>query len=161
GMRNRRRKREPERSTHKQSFLHLVAKRNTPLIQQAGSSTVIPLSVAIKHGQALSEKENRILVHEDGYYMVFGQIMYFNTGNPMGHIIQRRKFNVVGSESREVALFRCVQSMPKAQASNSCYTAGFIKLDQGDELELLIPDRPYADVSVNEDSTFFGALQLL
>lgn len=42
----------------------------------------------------------------------------------MGHIIIRRKKNVVGDELQNVTLFRCIQNMDQQFPYNTCYTAG-------------------------------------
>ncbi|KAK1148888.1 tumor necrosis factor ligand superfamily member 13B-like isoform X2 [Acipenser oxyrinchus oxyrinchus] len=86
------------------------------------------------------------------------QVLFLNPGiqEIMGYLIQRRRSNVVGTEQRYTNLLLCVQEMPKERSTNSCYTAGVVKLDQGDELELVIPDRPNAKISMDADSTFLA-----
>ncbi|KAG9327897.1 hypothetical protein JZ751_018394 [Albula glossodonta] len=77
----------------------------------------------------------------------------------MGHIIIRRKKNIVGDELQDVTLFRCIQNMNMQFPYNTCYTAGIVKLEEGDRVELLIP-RKSAHISLDGDSTFFGAIKL-
>ncbi|XP_055499374.1 tumor necrosis factor ligand superfamily member 13B-like [Leucoraja erinacea] len=89
------------------------------------------------------------------------QVLYQDNCMAMGHVVRRRKFNVSGNEQRIITLFRCIQNMPNNTASNTCFTAGIVKLEQGDQLELLLPARPNAQISMGRDSTFFGAIQLL
>ncbi|XP_078403701.1 uncharacterized protein LOC144683955 isoform X3 [Cetorhinus maximus] len=124
-------------------------------------STFIPWNVASKRGEALEAISNKIFVRENGYYTVYSQVLYYDNCMAMGHVVRRKKVNVVGNERRIMTLFRCIQNMPNDTASNTCFTAGIVKLDQGDELELLLPSRPNAHISMDKDSTFFGAIQLL
>ncbi|XP_043913627.1 tumor necrosis factor ligand superfamily member 13B-like [Protopterus annectens] len=143
-----------------QSFLQLVATDRKDLIWEEDSAT-IPWTVVFKGGTGVHAKENRIIVDRDGYYMVFGQVLYFNPDMPMGHLIRRMKSNVVGSDPKVTILFSCIQNMPEMHSNNSCFTAGVVKLDQGDVLDLVIVDRPEASISMDGDSTFFGIIQLL
>ncbi|XP_041050573.1 tumor necrosis factor ligand superfamily member 13B-like isoform X2 [Carcharodon carcharias] len=155
------RKRREIRSCEKQlSFLQLIpnAKRSITL---QDDSTFIPWNVASKRGEALEAISNKIVVRENGYYTVYSQVLYYDNCMAMGHVVRRKKINVVGNERRIMTLFRCIQNMPNNTASNTCFTAGIVKLDQGDELELLLPSRPNAHISMEKDSTFFGAIQLL
>ncbi|XP_067852792.1 tumor necrosis factor ligand superfamily member 13B-like [Heptranchias perlo] len=155
------RKRRTARSCEKQlSFLQLIPNAEGSIIQQGGS-TFIPWIVASQRGEALQTILNKIVVSEDGYYTVYSQVLYYDNCMAMGHVVRRRKSNVVGNERRIITLFRCIQNMPNSTASNTCFTAGIVKLDQGDELELLLPSRPNAHISMEQDSTFFGAIQLL
>lgn len=41
-----------------------------------GNITVIPWTVSAQRGNTISQRENRIVVQEDGYYLVFGQVLY-------------------------------------------------------------------------------------
>ncbi|XP_064182412.1 tumor necrosis factor ligand superfamily member 13B-like isoform X2 [Anguilla rostrata] len=122
--------------------------------------TVIPWTVSIQNGEAVSSKDNKIIVQQDGYYMVFSQVLFHNPEVVMGHLIRRRKSNVSGTEQRFTDLLRCLQEMPKNNCANSCYTAGIVKLEREDELELVILDRPQAQVAMEADSTFFGMIHL-
>nr|XP_046261986.1 tumor necrosis factor ligand superfamily member 13B-like isoform X1 [Scatophagus argus] len=169
------------------SFLQLTASTNEqPDIR--GNIAVIPWTVSAQRGNAISQKENRIVVQEDGYYLVFGQVLChcnssitksilhlicsnYSANVPlnsqvlfqspsivMGHIIQSRGFNTTGTTSRE--LLRCVQEMPDETPVSTCYTSGIVQLLQDDELDLVIPYRPQALISMDADSTFFGVIQL-
>ena len=42
----------------------------------------------------------------------------------MGHVVIRRKRNVVGDEPQYVILFRCIQNMNPVYPYNTCYTGG-------------------------------------
>lgn len=42
----------------------------------------------------------------------------------MGHVVIRRKRTVVGDESPDVILFRCIQNMNPVYPYNTCYTGG-------------------------------------
>nr|XP_046261989.1 tumor necrosis factor ligand superfamily member 13B-like isoform X3 [Scatophagus argus] len=135
------------------SFLQLTASTNEqPDIR--GNIAVIPWTVSAQRGNAISQKENRIVVQEDGYYLVLFQ----SPSIVMGHIIQSRGFNTTGTTSRE--LLRCVQEMPDETPVSTCYTSGIVQLLQDDELDLVIPYRPQALISMDADSTFFGVIQL-
>ncbi|KAG9340941.1 hypothetical protein JZ751_020134 [Albula glossodonta] len=94
--------------------------------------------------------------HKMGY-----QVLFHDPEIVMGHVIRRRKSNLSGTEPRFTDLLRCLQEMPKTHCANSCYTAGMVKLEREDELELVILCRPQAEVSMDADSTFFGIIQLL
>ncbi|TMS17615.1 Tumor necrosis factor ligand superfamily member 13B [Larimichthys crocea] len=139
------------------SFLQLTANSNKhPDIR--GNITVIPWTVSAQQGNAISQKENRIVVQEDGYYLVFGQVWFKSPGTVMGHIIRRWSSTKTGTASTE--FLRCLQEMSDESLENTCYTAGIVHLHQDDELELVIPDRPQALISMDADSTFFGVIQL-
>lgn len=45
------------------------------LLPPLGNITVIPWTVSVQQGNAISQKENKIVVQEDGYYLVFGQVL--------------------------------------------------------------------------------------
>nr|XP_055216740.1 tumor necrosis factor ligand superfamily member 13B isoform X1 [Gorilla gorilla gorilla] len=126
----------------------------------AGSYTFVPWLLSFKRGSALEEKENKILVRETGYFFIYGQVLYTDKTYAMGHLIQRKKVHVFGDELSLVTLFRCIQNMPETLPNNSCYSAGIAKLEEGDELQLAIP-RENAQISLDGDVTFFGALKLL
>lgn len=42
----------------------------------------------------------------------------------MGHVVIRRKRTVVGDESPDEILFRCIQNMNPVYPFNTCYTGG-------------------------------------
>ncbi|XP_046876798.1 tumor necrosis factor ligand superfamily member 13B-like isoform X4 [Hypomesus transpacificus] len=110
-----------------------------------------------QQGAAISSEGNKILIQQNGFYMVYGQVLFLSPGAIMGHIVRSS-----GSQTSQKSfdLLRCLQEMPQTNSANTCYTAGLVKLDQRDELELVIPDRPQAQVSMDADSTFFGIMQL-
>ncbi|XP_035017094.1 tumor necrosis factor ligand superfamily member 13B [Hippoglossus stenolepis] len=136
------------------TFLQLTANTNKqPDIR--GNMTVIPWTVSAQRGNAISQKENRIVVQEDGYYLVFGQVLFKSPSAVMGYIIRSWSSTKTSTE-----LLRCLQEMPDATPANTCHTAGIVQLHQDDELELVIPHRPQALVSMDADSTFFGVIQL-
>ncbi|XP_048835235.1 tumor necrosis factor ligand superfamily member 13B-like isoform X1 [Brienomyrus brachyistius] len=122
--------------------------------------TVLPWLTGLRRGTALEEKEDAILVKEEGFYFVYSQVFYMDTTFAMGHFIVRKKQNVVGDELKKVILFRCVQNMDPDFPYNTCYTGGIVKLEVGDRVELLIP-RKSANVSLDGDSTFLGAIKLV
>lgn len=121
--------------------------------------TAIPWQVGLKRGSALDEKQGTILVKEEGFFFIYSQVYYTDSTFAMGHLVIRIKKNVVGDESQHVVLFRCIQSMNRVNHFNTCYTGGIVKLDSGDRLELLIP-RTHANISLDGDSTFLGAIKL-
>ncbi|XP_041050576.1 tumor necrosis factor ligand superfamily member 13B-like isoform X4 [Carcharodon carcharias] len=141
--------------------LRSISRKRREIRSCENDSTFIPWNVASKRGEALEAISNKIVVRENGYYTVYSQVLYYDNCMAMGHVVRRKKINVVGNERRIMTLFRCIQNMPNNTASNTCFTAGIVKLDQGDELELLLPSRPNAHISMEKDSTFFGAIQLL
>ncbi|MBN3303530.1 TN13B factor, partial [Amia calva] len=122
--------------------------------------TAIPWLPGIKRGTALEEKNNTIVVKEAGYFFVYSQVYYRDKTFAMGHVIMRKKQQIVGDELQYVTLFRCIQNMDPVYPYNTCYTAGIVKLEEGDNIELLIP-RNEANVSMEGDSTFFGAIKLV
>ncbi|XP_042274958.1 tumor necrosis factor ligand superfamily member 13B-like isoform X2 [Thunnus maccoyii] len=135
------------------SFLQLTANTNKqPSIR--GNITEIPWTVSAQQGNAISANENRIVVQEDGYYLV----LFKSPSTVMGHVIRSWGSATSGRGSTE--LLRCLQEMPDGTAANTCYTAGIVQLHQDDELELVIPYRPQALISMDADSTFFGVIQL-
>ncbi|XP_031713987.1 tumor necrosis factor ligand superfamily member 13B-like isoform X1 [Anarrhichthys ocellatus] len=169
------------------SFLQLTANTDKqPDIR--GNITVIPWTVSAQQGNAISQKENRIIVQEDGYYLVFGQVwchcnssitklilhqicsnwsanvllnsqvLFRGPSTVMGHIIRSLGSTRTGTTSTE--LLRCLQEMPSETPANTCYTAGIVRLHQDDELELVIPYRPHALISMDAEFTFFGVIQL-
>lgn len=52
------------------------------------------------------------------------QVYYMDTTFAMGHVVIRRKRTVVGNESPDVILFRCIQNMNPVYPYNTCYTGG-------------------------------------
>lgn len=115
-----------------------------------GNIAVIPWTVSVQQGNAISQKENRIVVQEDGYYLVFGQVLchcnssitklilhlicsnysanvllnsqvlFTSPSTVMGHIIQSWDSMKTGTTE----LLRCLQEMPDEIPTNTCYTAG-------------------------------------
>lgn len=113
---------------------------------------MIPWTVSVQGGNAISQKENSIVVQEDGYYLVFGQVwchcnssitklilrlicsnfaanvllnsqVLFESSNTiMGHII--RSWGCTDSDTRSTELLRCLQEMPGETPANTCHTAG-------------------------------------
>ncbi|XP_041799991.1 tumor necrosis factor ligand superfamily member 13B-like isoform X2 [Chelmon rostratus] len=157
-MSSRRVKREQGSCRDPTSFLQLTANTNKQP-DTRGNITVIPWTVSAQQGNAISQKENRIVVQEDGYYLVFGQVLFTSPSTVMGHIIRRWGSMKTGRASTE--LLHCLQEMSDDESpDNTCYTAGIVQLHQDDELELVIPDRPRALICMDADSTFFGAVQL-
>lgn len=158
GHRNRRAFQGPE-ETVIQDCLQLIADSDTPTIRK-GSYTFVPWLLSFKRGNALEEKENKIVVKQTGYFFIYSQVLYTDTIFAMGHLIQRKKVHVFGDELSLVTLFRCIQNMPRTLPNNSCYSAGIARLEEGDEIQLAIP-RENAQISRDGDGTFFGALKLL
>ncbi|XP_044072926.1 tumor necrosis factor ligand superfamily member 13B isoform X2 [Siniperca chuatsi] len=119
----------------------------------------IPWQAGLRRGSALEADGDSMLVREEGFYFVYSQVYYMDSTFAMGHVVIRRKRNVVGDEPQYVILFRCIQNMNPVHPYNTCYTGGIVKLEVGDHLELLIP-RSTANVSMDGDSTFLGAVKL-
>uniref|UniRef100_A0A3P8RLJ7 TNF superfamily member 13b n=1 Tax=Amphiprion percula TaxID=161767 RepID=A0A3P8RLJ7_AMPPE len=145
-----------------QPCLQLLANSSRKTFRKEISSelyTGIPWQTGLKRGSALEEDNDRILVREEGFYFVYSQVYYMDSTFAMGHVVIRWKRNIVGDELSFVFLFRCIQTMNPEYAFNTCYTGGIVKLEVGDYLELLIP-RPAANVSLDGDSTFLGAVKL-
>ena len=44
-----------------------------------GNVTVIPWTIAAQRGPALATLNNKIIVQEDSYFMVYGQVLYETT----------------------------------------------------------------------------------
>ncbi|KAG7463407.1 hypothetical protein MATL_G00176200 [Megalops atlanticus] len=139
--------------------LEPVLSRDTPKTRQDGHTSV-PLRVTLLRGTALQEEDSTILVREGGFYFVYSQVYYTDKTFAMGHIILQKKRNVAADDLQEVPLFRCIQDMNQNLPHNTCYTAGVVRLQAGDKVELLIP-RQSASVSLDTDSTFFGAFKML
>uniref|UniRef100_A0A3P8T2V4 THD domain-containing protein n=1 Tax=Amphiprion percula TaxID=161767 RepID=A0A3P8T2V4_AMPPE len=114
-------------------------------------------SLALK-GSTISQKENRIVVQEDGYYLVFGQVLFESPSTVMAHVIRSWSSSEAGKKSTQ--LLCCMREMSDKTYGNTCYSSGTVYLLQGDELELVIPDRPGVLISTDTESTFFGVIQL-
>ena len=52
----------------------LTFKISSSLALCTDNVTVIPWTVSIQNGEAISSKDNKIIVQQDGYYMVFSQV---------------------------------------------------------------------------------------
>ncbi|XP_071991655.1 tumor necrosis factor ligand superfamily member 13B isoform X3 [Engystomops pustulosus] len=125
-----------------------------------GDNTIIPWILSLKHGTSIEESQNKMLIKESGLFFIYGQVWYRDKVFTMGHAIQRKKIHIVGDDPSVVTLFTCIQNMPESSPNNSCFTAGIAKLDEGDEIQLIIR-RNNANISLNGHSTFFGAIKLL
>ncbi|XP_036425099.1 tumor necrosis factor ligand superfamily member 13B-like isoform X2 [Colossoma macropomum] len=141
------------------SFLQLAAKGDEKP-QLRGNVTVIPWTIAAQRGPALATLNNKIIVQEDSYFMVYGQVLFLNPSEVMGHVITRKTSSVAGKEQTITSLFHCLQEMPEDDPVNTCYTAGIARLGCQDELELVVPFRPDAQIAMDTESTFFGIIQL-
>ncbi|XP_038674967.1 tumor necrosis factor ligand superfamily member 13B-like isoform X1 [Scyliorhinus canicula] len=135
-------------------------KRRPVSNQSSKQETTVPWILSLKKGNALDKKDNKILVNEAGFFLVYSQVWYKDNTFTMGHFIKRIKASSVGSELRTVILFRCIQNMSACCPNDTCFTAGIAKLEVGDELELVIP-RTQAQIALKGDGTFFGAMKLL
>uniref|UniRef100_A0A8C5LLT1 TNF superfamily member 13b n=1 Tax=Leptobrachium leishanense TaxID=445787 RepID=A0A8C5LLT1_9ANUR len=140
------------------SFLQLIADKDSK-IEDEDDSSIIPWLLSLKQGTAFEKKKNTILIKEAGFFFIYGQVWYIDELFAMGHLIQRKKAIRVGDDPSLITLFRCIQNMPQHLPNNSCFTAGIAKLEEGDELKLVIP-RSRAKLSLNGDGTFFGAIRL-
>lgn len=117
-----------------------------------GNITVIPWTVSAQRGNTISQRENRIIVQEDGYYLVFGQVLchskwsvtklilhmiyskysanvllnsqvlFQSQSTVMGHVIQ--SWSSTEGETRPTELLRCLQDITEGAYDNTCYTAG-------------------------------------
>ncbi|XP_017568863.1 tumor necrosis factor ligand superfamily member 13B-like isoform X3 [Pygocentrus nattereri] len=141
------------------SFLKLVAKGDEKP-QLRGNVTVIPWTIAAQRGPALATLNNKVIVQEDSYFVVYGQVLFLNPSEVMGHVITRKTSSVAGMEQTITSLFHCLQEMPENNPVNTCYTAGIARLGCQDELELVVPFRPDAQIAMDTESTFFGIIQL-
>ncbi|XP_023124553.2 tumor necrosis factor ligand superfamily member 13B-like isoform X2 [Amphiprion ocellaris] len=154
---SRRVKREQNSCRVPTSFLQLRPNTNKqPDIR--GNITVIPWTVSAQKGSTISQKENRIVVQEDGYYLVFGQVLFESPSTVMAHVIRSWSSSEAGKKSTQ--LLCCMREMSDKTYGNTCYSSGTVYLLQDDELELVIPDRPGALISTDTESTFFGVIQL-
>ncbi|XP_045563732.1 tumor necrosis factor ligand superfamily member 13B [Salmo salar] len=150
-------------NTVSQPCLQMLADSNRETFQKEFSlepHTGIPLQEGLRRGSALEAESDSILVREEGYYFVYSQVYYMDRIFAMGHVVNRKKRNVVGDEAQHVTLFRCIQDMNPVYPYNTCYTGGIVKLEVGDSVELLIP-RSTANISLNGDFTFLGAFRLV
>uniref|UniRef100_A0A4W6DGE0 THD domain-containing protein n=1 Tax=Lates calcarifer TaxID=8187 RepID=A0A4W6DGE0_LATCA len=120
-MSSRRVKREQGSCRGPTSFLQLTANTNKqPDIR--GNIAVIPWTVSAQQGNAISQRENRIVVQEDGYYLVFGQVLFKSPSTVMGYII--RSWGSTNAET-STDLLHCLQEMPEqTNPANTCYAAG-------------------------------------
>ncbi|XP_041662917.1 tumor necrosis factor ligand superfamily member 13B [Cheilinus undulatus] len=146
-----------------QPCLQLLANHDRKTFSKEFTSelhTGIPWQTGLRRGTALEADGDSLLVREEGFYFVYSQVFYTDDYFAMGHVLIRRKRNVVGNEPQYVVLFRCIQNMNPDYPFNTCYTGGIVKLDVGDHLELLIP-RSTANVSLGGDDTFMGAIKLV
>lgn len=163
-LRKRRAASEAQRSAPaSQPCLQMLAdsKRQTfPKEFDSAQHTGIPWQPGLSRGSALEVENNSMVVKEEGFYFVYSQVYYMDNTFAMGHVVIRRKRNIVGDEPQYVILFRCIQNMDPVYPYNTCYTGGVVKLEAGDQVELLIP-RFTANVSLDGDSTFLGAVKLV
>ncbi|KAI1885345.1 hypothetical protein AGOR_G00219180 [Albula goreensis] len=148
----------PKSQQELQPCLQMIADSRRGTTQRDGN-TLLPWQAGLRRGTALQEVENTILITEGGFYFVYSQVFYTDKTYAMGHVVLQRKHNVVGDDAEEVSLFRCIQSMNREFPHNTCYTGGIVRLEAGDRVELLIP-RLLANVSLDGDATFFGAVRL-
>ncbi|XP_037345557.1 tumor necrosis factor ligand superfamily member 13B [Pungitius pungitius] len=145
-----------------QPCLQLLANNSRKTFRKEYNSephTGIPWQAGLRRGSALEPDGDSMLVREEGFYFVYSQVYYMDSTFAMGHVVIRRKGNVVGDEPQYVILFRCIQNMNPIHPYNTCYTGGIVKLEVGDHVELLIP-RSTANVSLYGDTTFLGAVKL-
>ncbi|XP_019740228.1 tumor necrosis factor ligand superfamily member 13B [Hippocampus comes] len=146
-----------------QSCLQLLANKSRKIFRKDFALepyTGIPWMTGLRRGSSLEVVGDNMLVREEGFYFVYSQVYYMDSRFAMGHVVIRRKRTVVGDEAQYVILFRCIQSMDSVYPYNTCYTGGVAKLEVGDQLELLIP-RSTANVSLDGDATFVGAVKLV
>ncbi|XP_035525798.1 tumor necrosis factor ligand superfamily member 13B-like isoform X1 [Morone saxatilis] len=170
------------------SFLQLTANTNKqPDIR--GNIAVIPWTVSVQQGNAISQKENRIVVQEDGYYLVFGQVLCHSNSSITklilhlicsncsanvllnSQVLFERPSTVVGyiiqiwgsaNKGTSTELLCCLKDMPDEtppNTANTCYTSGLVQLQQDDELELVIPYKPEVLITMDVE-TFFGVIRL-
>ncbi|KAM6923569.1 tumor necrosis factor ligand superfamily member 13B-like isoform 2-T2 [Xenentodon cancila] len=139
------------------SFLQLRANTNKQP-DRRGNITLIPWTVFAQQGNTISQRENRIVVQEDGYYLVFGQVLFEGPSTALGHVIRSWSSTKAGTRSME--LLRCLLEMADETPVNTCYAAGTVQLFPNDKLEIRIPHRPAAIIFIEADSTFFGVIQL-
>ncbi|XP_073526520.1 tumor necrosis factor ligand superfamily member 13B [Phyllobates terribilis] len=141
------------------SCLQLIPDK-TQNTENQGDNTLIPWILSFKQGTAIEKSLNKMMIKESGLFFIYGQVCYRDDVFAMGHTILRKNIHIVGDDPSLVTLFTCIQNMPKSNPNNSCFTGGVAKLDEGDELLLIIP-RNNANISLLGHSTFFGAIKLL
>ncbi|XP_034037453.1 tumor necrosis factor ligand superfamily member 13B-like [Thalassophryne amazonica] len=143
------------------SLLQLTANSKKKTVIK-GNVIKIPWSVSVQQGNAVSPKKSTVVVQEDGFYFVFGQVLFQQSSTLAGHVVRRSSTSSRGSAE----VLHCLQEMSNVHSSkmcysaNTCYSAGIVELQQGDELELVVPYRPQILISMDADSTFFGVIQL-
>ncbi|XP_018418655.1 PREDICTED: tumor necrosis factor ligand superfamily member 13B [Nanorana parkeri] len=140
------------------SCLQLIPDK-TRNVENEDDNTIIPWILSVRLGTALEEKQNKILIKENGIFFIYSQVWYTDDLFAMGHVIQRKKMQTVGNDPNVVTLFRCIQNMPKSDPNNSCFTGGLAKLEEGDELSLKV-SRSDSQIFLSGDGTFFGAIKL-
>uniref|UniRef100_A0A8C8EG76 TNF superfamily member 13b n=1 Tax=Oncorhynchus tshawytscha TaxID=74940 RepID=A0A8C8EG76_ONCTS len=128
--------------------------------------TGIPWQEVLRRGSPLEAESDSILVREEGYYFVYSQV---STGRlhertwifAMGHVVNRKKRNVVGDEAAYLCMFVCVyMCVCRDMSVLTLFSVGIVKLEVGDMVELLIP-RSTANISLDGDSSFLGAFRLV
>ncbi|XP_071004725.1 tumor necrosis factor ligand superfamily member 13B-like [Oncorhynchus clarkii lewisi] len=150
-------------NTVSQPCLQMLADSNRETFQKEFAlepHTGIPWQEVLRRGFALEAESDSILIREEEYYFVYSQVYYMDRMFSMGHVVTRKKRNVVGDEAQHVTLFRCIQDMNPVYLYNTCYTGGIVKLEVRDMVELLIP-RSTANISLDGDSSFLGAFRLV
>uniref|UniRef100_A0A803J897 TNF superfamily member 13b n=1 Tax=Xenopus tropicalis TaxID=8364 RepID=A0A803J897_XENTR len=128
--------------------------------QEQDDTTIIPWLLSFQQGTALEERQNKIYIKETGHFFIYGQVWFTDKLFVMGHVIQRKKAQKVGNDPSLVTLFKCIQNMPPSHPNNSCFTAGIAKLEEGDEIQLIVPSRK-TKISLSGEGTFFGAIKIL
>ncbi|OCT95387.1 tumor necrosis factor ligand superfamily member 13B [Xenopus laevis] len=141
------------------SCLQLIAD-TTKQVEDEDDSSIIPWLLSFQQGTALEERQNKIYIKETGHFFIYGQVWFTDKVFVMGHVIQRKKAQKVGDDPSLVTLFKCIQNMPPSHPNNSCFTAGIAKLEEGDEIQLIIPSMK-AKISLSGEGTFFGAIKIL
>uniref|UniRef100_A0A6I8Q4B3 TNF superfamily member 13b n=1 Tax=Xenopus tropicalis TaxID=8364 RepID=A0A6I8Q4B3_XENTR len=141
------------------SCLQLIAD-TTKQVDDEDDTTIIPWLLSFQQGTALEERQNKIYIKETGHFFIYGQVWFTDKLFVMGHVIQRKKAQKVGNDPSLVTLFKCIQNMPPSHPNNSCFTAGIAKLEEGDEIQLIVPSRK-TKISLSGEGTFFGAIKIL
>lgn len=110
---------------------------------------MIPWTLSVQQGNAISQNENRIVVQDDGYYLVFGQVLchcnssfsilhlicsnfsanvllnlqvMFENPGTSGHVI--RSWDSTNAGRRSTELLRCLQEAPAFKPAKTCYASG-------------------------------------
>lgn len=62
---------------HYTRFLFFILNSNffCTLPSPIGNTALIPWTISVQQGNAISLRGNKIVVQEDGYYLVFGQVL--------------------------------------------------------------------------------------